>query len=110
VQRGHERFVAAAFQAHPVVHAGVVHQSVDAPEGIQRGPYGRRAGFGPGEFGHYLEGPAAGFFHFGHGLPVVFFIAPHDDGNGAFRGQHPYDSLADALGTAGHYDHFITQL
>ena len=98
------------FQAHAVVHAGVVYQPVDAAELGYHGLHGLLAFGGLGQFGDYLPGPAARGLNGGYGLLVVGGVAPDNDRDGAFLGQQPADAFADALGPARNDNYLILKL
>ena len=96
-----------ASQANAIIHAGIVHDAVDATVfRQQRGDSGAHGGF-IGQLG--VEGVGALAFgfelaHKGRGLRAV---AAEDASNGALSGEAARDRFTNALGAAGDEGDFV---
>jgi hypothetical protein len=97
------QFGAAILQAHAVVHAGVIHQGIEAAELFDGLRHGAGTFFGLGEIDGNVSATLAGFPQPGaEGLPGRRVAVKHNR-NRAFLAGGAGNGLPNAFGPAGHY-------
>jgi hypothetical protein len=107
LQRGHEFFGCAVFEADAVVHANVVDERVDAAELGERLFDRDAAGLGRVKpYWEKAEALAFGAHDFEVGLDGVAVVVD-DDGDGALGGAGVGDRGADAEAASGDEDYFV---